>query len=80
VLFNPVSRDVIELQAASSAAFTPEIGADEKKRVALLVAQMRQGRGQGEFLSSAALASVMPFETQRAPGTENGRERSRLGS
>jgi hypothetical protein len=62
-LFNPVSRDVSELQAASSAAFAPEIGAEEKKRVAVLVARVRQG--QGEFLSQEALASIMPFQTQR---------------
>jgi len=79
VLFNPVSRDAIELQAASSASLTPDIGADEKKRLTLLVAQARQGRG--EFLSSAALASVMPFETQRiTQRLESSRERGSRSS
>jgi CelD/BcsL family acetyltransferase involved in cellulose biosynthesis len=65
VLFNPVSRDAIELQATPGAAPRPEMTVSEKKRVAALVTQVR--RGQGEFLSAAALASVMPFETHRIP-------------
>lgn len=64
-LFNPVSRDAIELQAAPGAAPRPEMTLGEKERVTALVAQVR--RGQGEFLSAAALASVMPFETHRIP-------------
>jgi hypothetical protein len=63
VLFNPVSRDAGELRAASSAAFVPEMSAEEKNRVAVLVARVRQG--QGEFLSRQGLASVIPFETHR---------------
>jgi hypothetical protein len=65
VLFNPVSRDAIELQATPGAAPRPEMTLGEKKRVTALVGQVR--RGQGEFLSAAALASVMPFETHRMP-------------
>jgi CelD/BcsL family acetyltransferase involved in cellulose biosynthesis len=64
-LFNPASRDAIELQATPGAAPRLEMALGEKKRVATLVAKVR--RGQGEFLSAAALASVMPFETHRIP-------------
>ena len=63
VLFNPASRDVSERQTIAGSASIPEMTAEEKRRVAVLVARVRQG--QGEFLSSAALASVMPFETER---------------
>jgi hypothetical protein len=74
VLFNPVSRNVSERKTSPSAAPTPAITAEETKRVAALVARVRQG--QGEFLSSAALASVMPFETERAtPRLDSSRER-----
>jgi CelD/BcsL family acetyltransferase involved in cellulose biosynthesis len=64
-LFNPASRDVGEVQATSRAALAPEMNADERRRVAALVARVRQG--QGEFLSPQGLASIMPFETHRVP-------------
>jgi hypothetical protein len=72
-LFNPVSRDVCEFRAASSTGLAPEMSADEKKRVAVVLARVRQG--QGEFLSQEALASVMPFETQRNAALGIERER-----
>jgi hypothetical protein len=64
-LFNPASRDALEPQAMPDAGLRPEMTPGEKERVAALLAQVRQG--QGEFLSAAALASVMPFETHRMP-------------
>lgn len=63
--FNPASRDAIELQAVPETGRAPDMTTAEKKRVSALLAQVRQG--QGEFLSAAALASVIPFETHRMP-------------
>ena len=78
VLFNPVSRDAGEFQATSGAQSVPGMSSEERKRVAALVARVRQG--QGEFLSPAGLASVMPFETHRVTRRlESSRERP-LGS
>lgn len=72
--FNPVSRDAGEPEAAPGAPLAAEMNAEERTRVAVLIARVRQG--QGEFLSPQGLASAMPFETHRAiRRPESGRER-----
>jgi len=73
-LFNPESRNAGERGEAAGRVSAPRISAEEKERVAELVGRVRQG--QGEFLSSEALASVLPFETHRvARRLESIRER-----
>lgn len=51
--------------------------ADESQRYAGLIARVR--KGHGEFLTSAQLAGVMPFETQRriAPRSRSGSDQHR---
>ncbi len=67
LLYNPVRRELDEhdhtAESASTAEPKPLLSAAERERIAALIAQVRQGRG--EFLSAAELAAVMPFETQR---------------
>ena len=65
VLFNPTRREVIENneEAGHDALHQPQLSPQEYARIAALISQVRQGRG--EFLSPAQLAALMPFETQR---------------
>ncbi|MHB8624334.1 MAG: GNAT family N-acetyltransferase [Sulfuricaulis sp.] len=66
-LFNPARRD-----ASVRAGAQAEIGntsrlqnsPEENARIAALITEVR--KGQGEFLSTAELAAIMPFETARA--------------
>ncbi|MDO8704267.1 MAG: GNAT family N-acetyltransferase [Sulfuricaulis sp.] len=65
VLFNPVRRDVSEREdEQTEPGNIPELqtSPEERARIAALIAEVR--KGQGEFLSKAELAAVMPFETQ----------------
>ena len=65
-LFNPLRRHVSEREDEQTGPGTiPKlpISHEERERIAALIAEVRQG--QGEFLSAAELAAVMPFETQR---------------
>ncbi len=74
VLFNPMRRDVSEREGEQTELGNipkPQISPEERERIAALIAEVR--KGQGEFLSTAELAAVMPFETQRVPGVENKR-------
>lgn len=74
VLFNPARRDVSERedeQMELNNIPKLEISPVERERIAALIAEVR--KGQGEFLSTAELAAVMPFETQRVPGVKNKR-------
>lgn len=61
------SRDA-PADAAPDAPPGPVSGPEERARYAGLIAQAR--RGQGEFLSAAQLAAVLPFETQRTPRSD----------
>lgn len=65
--FNPMRRKIIEhdvdQEAANEAPLKPQLSAEECKRIAALVVEVRHGRG--EFLSASQLAALMPFETQR---------------
>ena len=67
LLYNPVRRELDEhehrSESPSTAQLKPLLSTVERERIAVLVAQVRQGRG--EFLSAAELAAVMPFDTQR---------------
>jgi len=68
VLFNSLRRDVGEReseQAERGKIPRLPISHEERERIAALIAEVR--KGQGEFLSAAELAAVMPFETQRVP-------------
>ena len=68
VLFNSLRRDVGEReseQAERGKIPRLPISHEERERIAALIAEAR--KGQGEFLSAAELAAVMPFETQRVP-------------
>ena len=68
VLFNPLRRDVGEReseQAERGKIPRLPISHEERERIAALIAEVR--KGQGEFLSAAELAALMPFETQRVP-------------
>jgi hypothetical protein len=68
VFFNPLRRDVSERDVErTEVANTPKLqtNPEERKRIAALIAEVRKGKG--EFLSTAELAAVMPFETQRSP-------------
>lgn len=69
VHFNPARRVVSarEVEPAVSGSPTrPPINFHEQARIAALIAAVR--KGQGEFLSSAELAALMPFETGRVSG------------
>lgn len=65
MLFNPTRRDVVENdnEPADDATLKPQLTSEERERIAALIVQVRQGRG--EFLSPSELAALMPFETQR---------------
>ena len=68
VLFNSLRRDVGEReseQAERGKIPRLPISHEERERIAALIAEVR--KGQGEFLSAAELAALMPFETQRVP-------------
>ena len=68
VLYNSLRRDVGEReseQAERGKIPRLPISHEERERIAALIAEAR--KGQGEFLSAAELAAVMPFETQRVP-------------
>jgi len=68
VLFNPLRRDIGERESGQTErGRIPRlpISYEERERVAALIVEAR--KGQGEFLSAAELAAVMPFETQRVP-------------
>jgi hypothetical protein len=68
VLYNSLRRDVGEReseQAERGKIPRLPISHEERERIAALIAEVR--KGQGEFLSAAELAAVMPFETQRVP-------------
>jgi hypothetical protein len=74
VLFNPLRRDVSEREGEQTEpGKIPKLqtGPEERERIAALIAKARTG--QGEFLSAAELAAVMPFQTQRAPGVRKAR-------
>jgi len=65
-LFNPLRRDTGEREGEQTGpGQIPELPLDneERERVAALIAEVR--KGQGEFLTAAGLAAVMPFATQR---------------
>ena len=65
-LFNPMRRDAGESEGEQTQlgkVSTFRISPEERERVAAQIAEVR--KGQGEFLSAAELAAVMPFETQR---------------
>lgn len=67
-LFNPIRRDVSEREGEQMELDNIpkfEINPEERERIAALIAEAR--KGQGEFLFTAELAAVMPFETQRVP-------------
>lgn len=71
VIFNPLRRDVSEREDEQTKPGTVpklQVSREERARIAALIAEVR--KGQGEFLSAAELAAVMPFETQRVPGVE----------
>lgn len=71
VLFNPTRRDVSERedeQTEHGKIPKLQISPEERARIAALIAEVR--KGQGEFLSPAELAAVMPFETQRVAGVK----------
>jgi hypothetical protein len=73
-LFNPLRRDVGEREGEQpdpGQISKLPIDPRERERIAELIAEVR--KAQGEFLSSAELAAVMPFETQRAPGVKKAR-------
>lgn len=66
-LFNPARRDVSESEGErTEPGKIPKllISPGERERIAALIAEVR--KGQGEFLSMAELAAVMPFESHRA--------------
>jgi len=68
VLYNSLRRDVGEReseQAERGKIPRLPISHEERERIAALIAEVR--KGQGEFLSAAELAALMPFETQRVP-------------
>jgi hypothetical protein len=74
VLFNPLRRDVSEREGEQTEpGKVPKLQTDpeERERIAALIAKARAG--QGEFLSAAELAAVMPFQTQRVPGVGKAR-------
>jgi hypothetical protein len=63
LLFNPLRRDVSERRDAQNGEILKlKTRFGERERIAAL-AEVR--KGQGEFLSAAALAAVMSFETPR---------------
>lgn len=66
MFFNPTRRQVVENgdnELLNQTAPRLSLPPDERARLAALIDNVRQGRG--EFLSSAQLAALMPFETQR---------------
>ncbi len=65
--FNTLRREVSERKGKETEAgkVPVVISQEERERIDALVAEIR--RGQGEFLSTAELASVMPFEIKRMP-------------
>jgi hypothetical protein len=68
VLFNPVRRNVNgQEDGQTEPGKFPELqtSPEERARITALIAEVR--KGQGEFLSKAELAAVMPFETTRTP-------------
>jgi hypothetical protein len=68
ILFNPQRRDSGERedeQTEPGKIPKLQLGQEERDRISALIADVR--KGQGEFLSAAELAAVMPFETQRVP-------------
>ena len=67
-LFNPMRRQVIEQdqEAIDEVTPKPSLSSAEQPQIDALLAQAC--RGQGEFLSAARLAALMPFSTQRPEG------------
>ncbi len=71
-LFNPTRRDVGEREGEQTElGKSPQlqVSPEERARIAALIAEVRNG--QSEFLSTAELAAVMPFEMQRGPAVKN---------
>ncbi len=69
VYFNPARRDVSEREDEPAVSGSParlQIDSRELERIAALIAEVR--KGQGEFLSRAEFAALMPFETERLSG------------
>jgi len=68
IRFNPIRRDVSERddeKTEPGEIQKPDISPEERKHIAALIAKVR--KGQGEFLSTAELAAIMPFETPWMP-------------
>ena len=67
LLFNPMRRDTLEHEEEpthEAAAPNAALSTQERVRIAALITKVRNG--EGEFLSSTQLATLMPFDTQRS--------------